>query len=329
MAAGRHGPAEAFLYVDGFNLTAAKLSALNHKTGAPLVESHGLGDSWKERAPLGVQEAELVQEGAFFDTRTGLSHDALKASVPSSVQAVKRVVTFGYAGVAIGDGFFGFEGAYSHEYQVAATKEDLQRANAAYSVSGRQDEGSILQPLEAKTADWNTEAAGQVDYSLDTAQRVVPITSSSVANPSIITTPVPHGLTNGQKVLIAGHTGSTPAINGEHVATVISATTFSIPVNVTVGGTGGTLVQANSLNGGAGYLQVTAFSGFSGFVGKVRHSDDDVTYVDLATFANITSAPGKERVAVAPGTTVRRYLAFDGNVTGSGSITVFSGFARA
>ncbi len=70
------------------------------------------------------------------------------------------------------------------------------------------------------------------------------IVSSSVANPSLITVIEPHLLHPSYPVRIAGHTGSTPDINGTHVATVTSPTTFTIPVNVTVGGTGGTVRPA-------------------------------------------------------------------------------------
>ncbi|MCU0250216.1 MAG: hypothetical protein MUE61_08415 [Vicinamibacterales bacterium] len=66
------------------------------------------------------------------------------------------------------------------------------------------------------------------------------ITSSSVANPTVITTGAAHGLTTGDSVVIAGHTGSTPSINGTYTATVTGTSTFTIPVNVSVGGTGGT-----------------------------------------------------------------------------------------
>jgi len=71
------------------------------------------------------------------------------------------------------------------------------------------------------------------------------ITSSSIANPTIITTAA-HSLTVGSNavVTISGHTGSTPAISGEYLAKVTSSTQFSIPVNVTVGGTGGTAIVA-------------------------------------------------------------------------------------
>ena len=70
------------------------------------------------------------------------------------------------------------------------------------------------------------------------------ITSSSVANPSVITTPVEHDFETAQTATISGHTGSTPDINGAHVITVISPTSFSIPVNVTAGGTGGVVVSS-------------------------------------------------------------------------------------
>jgi hypothetical protein len=90
----------------------------------------------------------------------------------------------------------------------------------------------------------------------------------------------------------------------------------------------GTVVDsgAGSSSGGAGYLEVTAMSGFTGFVGKIRDSPDDVTYADLVTFSNVTAGPAAERVAVAG--SVDRYLSFNGDVTGTGSITPFVGFAR-
>lgn len=74
---------------------------------------------------------------------------------------------------------------------------------------------------------------------LDVLGPSVAITSSSVANPSTITTAA-NAFISADTVTIAGHTGSTPAIDGERVATVVSGTTFTIPLNVTGGGTLGT-----------------------------------------------------------------------------------------
>lgn len=74
----------------------------------------------------------------------------------------------------------------------------------------------------------------------DLAALASTVTSSSVANPSVITHPASAvTLSTGNTVYIVGHTGSTPDINGAHVITVTDSTHFTIPVNVTVGGTGG------------------------------------------------------------------------------------------
>jgi hypothetical protein len=177
------------------------------------------------------------------------------------------------------------------------------------------------------SADWTTENGQAVDYTLDINQHAVPILTSSVASPTVITTSEPHGLTTGQIVLIAGHSGSTPDINGEEAVTVVTTTTFTVVQNVTVGGTGGTIVQSDSVAGGYGFQQVTALTGLTGFVGTIRDSADDITYLDLLAFANVTAAPAAERKVVAG--TVDRYLAFDGDVTGTGVIVVFCGFSRS
>ena len=57
----------------------------------------------------------------------------------------------------------------------------------------------------------------------------------TLGNPTVITF-VGHGLQDGRIVTISAST-STPNINGNHVATRLSANTFSIPVTTTIGGT--------------------------------------------------------------------------------------------
>jgi hypothetical protein len=320
---GKYGSGSfSVLLVDGYNLLASKVKGFTHKVTSVAEGTTGLGDTTTSKGPTGNVEIALTQDGAFFDDTTNSNHDALKAST-----AVSRVLCFAVLGNVIGQPFRGISGAYTSTYEVIAQNGQLTKANVSYDASGALERGAILQHHATKSVDWNTKTLGTpVDYTADTGQTVIPITSSSVANPSVITTPVPHGLTTGQKILISGHAGSTPAINGQQTVTVITATTFSIPVNVTVGGTGGSFVLANSVTGGAGYLQVSAFSGFTGFIGKVRSSADDITYADLITFTNVTAGPTAERKTVAG--TVDRYLCFDGDVTGVGSITVFAGFAR-
>jgi hypothetical protein len=64
--------------------------------------------------------------------------------------------------------------------------------------------------------------------------RLTAIASISVANPTVITTSVPHSLTSGATSTIAGTT-TTPTVNGAQVITVTGPTMFTVPVNVTVG----------------------------------------------------------------------------------------------
>jgi hypothetical protein len=310
-----------FLLVSGRSMLPSKPQGLMESVEAMQEDTSGLGDVWGEVTPTGMKRAELSQDGAFYNEGTNSSHETLR-----DAQTTSRVVCLGVEGNTIGKRFVGYAGAYAHKYDVLAKVGGLTKANVEYTINGARDEGIILQSLAAQTADWNTEGASNTDYTLDPAQRVIPITSNSIANPTVVTTPIPHGLTTGDIILVSGVASSSPTINGSRTVTVITATTFSVPVNVTVAGTGGSFVRANSTGGGIAFQQVTAYSGFTGYVGKVRDSADDITYADLATFANVTSAPSAEAVTVAG--TVDRYLAADGNVTGSGSITVFIGFAR-
>jgi len=66
---------------------------------------------------------------------------------------------------------------------------------------------------------------------------------STVGNPTVVTTDGKHLLQTGDKAFIFGVVGSVPDINGERIATRITDTTFSIPVNVTTSGTGGRVTQ--------------------------------------------------------------------------------------
>ena len=77
----------------------------------------------------------------------------------------------------------------------------------------------------------------------DPSGTALEILTSSVANPTVVTTRVAHGLTTGNTVVIQFHTGSTPEINGVYTATVTGTTTFTIPVNVTTAGTWGAVVK--------------------------------------------------------------------------------------
>lgn len=64
------------------------------------------------------------------------------------------------------------------------------------------------------------------------------ITSNSVANPTMVTTNIVHGLVTGDVIKIYD-SNSTPTITGQYTVTVLSSTTFSVPVHVTIAGSSG------------------------------------------------------------------------------------------
>ena len=71
------------------------------------------------------------------------------------------------------------------------------------------------------------------------------ISSISVANPTVITTAAPHGMSSGTQVLCSG-TNSTPIADGTWSITVTGGNTFTIPLSVTSSGSSGTCVGATS-----------------------------------------------------------------------------------
>ena len=99
---------------------------------------------------------------------------------------------------------------------------------------------------------------------------------------------------------------------------------------VTVDGNG-TAVDgtAATANGGLAQIHVTAFSGLTSDVVTIEHSVDGATsWATLATFTTVTGITS-ERVTVATGTTVRRYLRVVDDVTGTGSVTRQVSFSRS
>jgi hypothetical protein len=91
---------------------------------------------------------------------------------------------------------------------------------------------------------------------------VAPSTVSgvSVANPAVVTTSAAHGLATGQQVTISGVGGAT-AVNGTWTVTVLTSTTFSVPVNNTNAWTsGGTVGHVGTAAGAVGLIASIAGS---------------------------------------------------------------------
>jgi len=86
---------------------------------------------------------------------------------------------------------------------------------------------------------------------------------------------------------------------------------------------------AGTANGGVGFLHVTAIAGASpNLTFKIQHSTNNSTWADLITFTAVT-AVASERILVAAGTTVNRYLrATVANTGTTSSVNFVAGFAR-
>lgn len=108
---------------------------------------------------------------------------------------------------------------------------------------------TILNFINTVTISNNTLVSGDnvnIAAQIFTATNGISISGNTAASPTVITTAVAHGLVTGQSITISGNTTSTPAINGTFSATVLSPTTFSIPVTVSGAGTDGVFVLTNS-----------------------------------------------------------------------------------
>lgn len=231
-----------FLLVGGYDLKGYSTDISPIEKMAGFEQSDTLGDSWQEFLPTGVLSAYFTQKGFFDDAATSIN------GILAEGTGTERVVCLSLEGNTIGKKFAGFQGAYGSKLKRILSRGGLHKVDVAYTISGAQEDGVILQELEAKTADWDTD-------------------SESVDN------------------------------------------------------------AASSSNGGSGYLQVTAYSGFDSVVVKIRHSADDSTYADLITFTTVTAGPTAERKTVSG--TVNRHLLVSGDVTGTGSVTLMAGFYRA
>lgn len=324
--------------VDGYNLAASLSESATMGKESLTEETMPFGVTSGQNTPLNIEKGELAVGGGFFDQAT----DALHAVTGSLAQTI-RLVCAAIEDNVIGRHFMGFQGAYSQKYELMDKSTALTRANVTYLVSGDVNEGRIVQGLATFTADWDTKTGGAgvadapVDNITDLDARGYPIASCSKANPGVVTmatengSPIVHGLTTGQIILMSGNSLTGPDINTELTVTVLTLTTFSIGVDTSGSsgaGTGGSFALSSTVAGGVGYLQVTAYSGFTGFVDKIMHSPDDSTYATLITFTDLgsTHTPAKERKTVSG--TVDRFLSNNGDVTGSGSVTAFSGFCR-
>lgn len=329
---------DVLILVDGYDLTPALAQSILPSNENLTEQSNGFGSGAEGHSPTGITRGSLVVGSGFYDKTVDPLHAGTDAA--GGVGTLRTVVVC-QQGQTVGAPFTGYEGVYSQKSDIQDKVAGLTMANVAYVVDGQVDEGVIVQPRATKVADWDTHLT-PVDAADDPAAKHIDIVSSSVESgaTSIITTEDAHGLVTGDVVAIFDHASVTPDINDDavaeawteigHTVTVLSPTTFSIPVDVTDAGTGGYCVLVSHAGGGYGYQQVLDGASLSAFVGTIKHSVDGSTWATLVTFTDTAADyhDGQRVPTALPTTQVRRYLAYYGDGTGFGSINVFAGFSR-
>ncbi len=114
----------------------------------------------------------------------------------------------------------------------------FQCGDASCATWGTLDPDGTWTEHQQTPSNWNWDGVTWKDLAT--------VTGATNANPIVITTAAPHGLTMGQPVKISGVLGNTAAnVTGEKV-TVLTDTTFSIPVAGSGGYTSGGTVAGNT-----------------------------------------------------------------------------------
>lgn len=185
-----------------------------------------------------------------------------------------------------------------------------------YSTYAAQPGANLQTVLNTVSAQLNTEPNMLFKNNTST------IVSNSIANPTVIDLSSAHNLGQpGTKriIEITGVTGSSPSINGTWTATIVDATHVSIPVNVTAGGTGGTLQSLDDY--------VTATAPKSGTIASNTAANPSVLtsanhtlisnrYLTISGTNSTPTVDGNYQISVIDGNT---FSIPAGNITTSGT----------
>jgi hypothetical protein len=303
-----YGPADTFLLVGGKNLTGDTFT-LDETVEEITEEVRPFGVSTDQNKGVGIGRIQLEAAGGLYDDRTAGMIAALQDH-----GGARQVIAYGMAGDSAGADAVMLDGALVTKWKRVVAVDGLTKAHAEYAVSSEYRRGRVLHGLTAETSDWDTEG-DSVDQATAQRLRSVAITSSEADDERVLTA-VPHGLITGDVVIISGHT-STPSINGQRTVTVVDSTHFTVGVDITVDGTGGSFVKVTSTGGYADlHVPALALGGHTGLVVSVLGSGDNVTFAPLVAFTARTTV-GAERKSIAG--QIPRYTAASGDFTGAGS----------
>lgn len=288
-------------YFQGYDLSG-DINSLGKVGGGPaLLEVPGIDRSAMERlTALFSGEISLV---AYFNNAAAQEHAAFSQLLTTDI------VGSYFRGTTLGNPAFGLYGRQINYDPNRAAGGALTEAVQLLSDAHAGMWGRML------TAGKDTDSASTNGTGVDHGAAQVPvvnISSVTVANPGQINTSTAHGLQTGDSVTIAGTT-TTPNINSDYPVTVVNATRFTIPVNVTSGqaGAAGTVQQTSTDFGLSLFYHLFALTGTS-IALKVQHSADNGVadaYADItgATTGALSSAPAAGIIETATGVIVKRW----------------------
>jgi hypothetical protein len=288
-------------YIGGYDISG-DVSAVDAINGGHAVQEVTAIDK------LAVERLQLRRDGeiaisSWFDTVAGMEHPALNGAPLTNMLATVAL------GMSLGNAAANVWGK-EITYDVTRGGDGSLSVKSNVLPDGNGLEWGQLLTTGKQTFTGTTNGTGVDMGNCDGP--IITITSNSIANPTSVLCAAPHGLVTGDSVTIAGNITSSPSINGDWPIIYIDPTHFSVPVNVTVGGTGGTATKTSTDFGGASYLQVFSLTGTSHIV-KIQHSADNGAsdaWADVSGLVH-TSVTGRivgERVATTTTTgIIKRY----------------------
>lgn len=147
-----YGPATAFLLVGGKDISGDTFTLKDSvEELTEVVEP--LGRTWNINKGVGVGQIALEAQGGLYDDRAAGNIAALQG-----LSGARQLVSYGYAGTAVGADVVMLDGALVTKFNRVITRDALTKAEPEYLVSAEYQRGKVLHGLTAETADGDTTA---------------------------------------------------------------------------------------------------------------------------------------------------------------------------
>ncbi len=294
----------AFILFDGYN-SLDHTTEIEIKSEASTEDVTVLSSSWIAKRAA-TKDMSIAQKGFLDDVAGGIW-----AQIIAKAEGSAAPFAIGFEGNTLGVRCVFSGEVFLNDFSRQAVKQEIEKYELTYNVTDIYNafaDGLIQYPL-GTTPGGNGSQASYLDAGAAPESRA--ITSSAISNPGRLLI-ASHTFKVGDYVVIAGHTGSTPSINGTwQICGVPDATHIDIPVNITTGGTGGTATYAS---GGIFTVHMNAItSNPTQVVWTLTDCDTsggsyvDVTGGVITISGSPVPAPKAGYAVVAPGTVIRRY----------------------